>query len=171
MKVTLTPHEAYVAGLVGYRRNLEAIFKNRTPRFPEKVPGELFGFHILAAQAEIAVAKALGVYWSPHINHFEGGDVGRIEVRYSQRPDVKVRERDDGVVVGVSGYCPEFLIVGFVAASYARSHYQPTAPREGPPAYFVPIADLTPIEVLIASIRNNTDNAPATTAESDQFGF
>lgn len=151
MRITLTPHEAYVAGLVGYRRNLEAIFKQRKPRFPEKVPGELFGFHILAAQAELSVAKALGIFWSPHINHFEHGDVGLLEVRYSQRGDVKVRPRDTGIVVGVTGMCPHFEILGFVHAEYAQRNYQLTAPRSnGAPAYFVPVRDLTPIEMLIA---------------------
>ena len=152
MIIKLTPHEAYISGLVGYRRNLEAIYSNRKPRFPEKVAGELFGFHILAAQAELAVAKVLGVYWSPHINHFEGGDVGRIEVRYSQRTDVKVRPRDSGIIVSVSGQVPDFKINGFVNAEYARKHYQAKSPRNGPPAHFVPWSDLTPIEILINNV-------------------
>lgn len=148
MQITLTAHEMYYSGLVGYRRNLEAICRGRQPRFPEKVVGELFGFHILGAMAECAVAKAYGMYWSPHVNKFSGGDVGRIEVRYSRRSDVKIRERDTGIVVGVSGEPPKFEIAGWIQAEEARRNVEATAPRDGPPAYFVAHDDLMPPQTL-----------------------
>ncbi len=152
MRIQLTAHEMYYAGLVGYRRNLEAICRGRKPRFSEKVAGELFGFHILGAMAECAVAKGYGMYWSPHVNKFSGGDVGRIEVRYSKRRDVKIRERDTGIVVSVCGEPPTFEIAGWVTAEQARSNVKKTAPREGPAAYFVPHNDLMPPETLFSIV-------------------
>lgn len=148
MLVCLSGNEMYLSGLVGYRRNLESIIRKRNPRFAEKVTGELFGYHIIAAMAECAVAKHLGVYWGHHMNRFESGDVGKLEVRYSQRKDLKVRERDDSIVICVSGYPPEFDIIGWIDAKDAKKLIQPTMPREGPPAYFVPHSQLYDIKLL-----------------------
>jgi len=142
ISVTLTAHEMYLSGLVGYRRNLESIVHGRTPRFPEKTTGELFGFHIIAAMAECAVAKGLGIYWGHHINKFESADVGRYEVRYSKRKDLKIRERDKGIVVSVTGYPPTFKIVGWIDATDAKKDHEPSCPRQGPPAYFIPHDEL-----------------------------
>ena len=100
--------------------------------------------------AECAAAKGLGIYWSHHINRFECSDVGSFEVRYSQRKDLKVRERDKGIVIAVTGYPPQFRLAGFISAETAKKDYNATAPRSGPPAYFIPLEDLQPIELLLA---------------------
>lgn len=148
MNVTLDNSEMYYAGLVGYQRNLESIISKRKPRFPEKVPGELFGVHILGAMAECAVAKALGMYWGHHRNKFESGDVGTFEVRYSKRTDLKIRERDNGVVISVTGEPPTFTIVGWIDARDAKQHFTASAPRQGPPAYFIPHQNLYDVHTL-----------------------
>ena len=59
MIVELNANEVLVATYIGSRRNAEASFKKRKARFPEKVIGELWGFHIEAAHAELAVCKIL----------------------------------------------------------------------------------------------------------------
>jgi hypothetical protein len=138
IEVVLSPQEMYQSGLVGFRRNLEAICRGRKPRFPERQAGELFGYHILGAMAELAVAKYLDKYWSFHVNRFASGDVGDYEVRYSQRSDLKIRERDKGTIISVSGYPPIFLINGFIDAIEAKRIVEPSSPRSGPPAYFLP---------------------------------
>lgn len=148
VEVILTPPECYHAGLVGYRRNLEAIIKGRKPRFPETVSGELYGYHILAAQAELATAKALGCYWSFHEGKFSAGDVGDYEVRYSQRADLKVRPRDEGVVISVTGYTPTFRLVGWINASDAKQKEWEKDFGKGNPAYFVPHENLHDIRIL-----------------------
>ena len=146
--VELTVHEMYVAGVVGLRRNLEAIYHKRAPRFPEKVTGELFGFHILGAMAEVAVAKYLDKFWTCHVNHFDEGDLGDYEIRYSKRKDLKIRERDTGIVISVTGTPPEFVIAGWADATEAKKNYTATSPREGPPAYFIPHDKLQDMELL-----------------------
>jgi len=146
--VKLTTQEMYLAGVVGLRRNIESIHSKRKPRFPESVAGELFGFHILGAMAEMVVAKYLNKYWEFHINHFESGDLGEYEIRYSKRKDLKIRERDTGIVISVTGTPPEFIIAGWADAVEAKEKYAPTAPREGPLAYFVPHDKLQDVELL-----------------------
>ncbi len=146
--VKMSTQEMYLAGVVGLRRNIESIHSGRKPRFPESVSGELFGFHILGAMAEMVVAKYLDKYWECHINHFESGDLGEYEIRYSMRSDLKIRERDTGIVISVTGKPPEFIIAGWADASEAKKKYTATSPREGPPAYFVPHADLQDVELL-----------------------
>jgi len=156
--VTLDMRECYQAGLVGMRRNMEAILYGRKPRFPEKLPGELYGFHILAAQSEMAVAKLLNKYWSFHENKFSGGDVGSYEVRYSQRHDLKVRPRDKGVVVSVTGCKPDknnhaliFTVAGWVDAEEAKQERwkKDFGKGEHTAAYFVPHGNLNEIGRLI----------------------
>jgi hypothetical protein len=151
MKIKLDPMEMYHGGLVGYRRNLESIIRKRKPRFPESVTGELFGYHILGAMAELVVAKALHVYWGFHVNKFSSCDVKDYEVRYSQRKDLKVRERDDGIIIAVTGYPPDFEIVGWINAGEAKRPDYSKQFRDGPPAYFVPHEQLRDINDLEAT--------------------
>jgi hypothetical protein len=146
--VILNPKEMYHSGLVGYRRNLEAIVRHRKPRFPEKVSGELFGYHIIGAMAELAVAKCLNLYWGFHEEKFSPGDVNKYEVRYSQMKSLKIRERDTGVVVCVSGYPPNFNVIGWINADEGKNKKWEKTFRDGPPAYFVPHIHLNDMEEL-----------------------
>ena len=57
MIIELNANEVLVATYIGSRRNAEASFKKRKARFPEKKVGELWGFHIESAHAELAVCK------------------------------------------------------------------------------------------------------------------
>lgn len=149
MKVRLTWAECYQAGLAGFRRNLEATCKGRKPRFKERRSGELYGFHILSAMAEMAVAKAFDKFWSFHEQKFSGGDVGSYEVRYSERQDLKVRPRDEGIVIAVTGREPEFEIVGWIDAADAKQEEWVKDFGYGNPAYFVPHTELHAIRELL----------------------
>jgi len=136
--VVLTPSEVLTAGHVGLRRNAEAVLNKRKNRFPEKYVGQLWGNHIESACAELSVCKALGVYWGCGVNTFHVPDIHLtdIEVRWSSRADLKVRPDDSGVVVCVTGQCPEYKIVGWIKAEDAKQskwYY-----GEPPPCYFVP---------------------------------
>ena len=84
MIVELNANEVLVASYVGARRNAEASFRNRKPRFPEKVVGELWGFHIESAHAELAVCKYLGIYWGFGVNTFHVEDIvnTNLEIRW-----------------------------------------------------------------------------------------
>ena len=138
-----------MAGRVGLERNIESIASGRKPRFKEQKVGELFTFHIMGAMAECAVAKYLGKYWGGHVNRFETGDVCNYEVRWSMRKDLKIRERDFGRVISVTGALPELHIAGYIFAERGRTLVKPTSPVSGPPAYFVPHQLLSDIDELV----------------------
>jgi hypothetical protein len=152
VEVNLNANEVLVAGYIGMRRNAEASFRKRSPRFPEKQSGELWGFHIEAAHAECAVAKYLGIYWGFGVNTFHTEDINNtnIEVRWSSRQNVKVRPDDNSIIVSVSGKCPTYNLMGWINADDAKKQEYYYAIH--PPCYFVPHNELNPIQTLIFNI-------------------
>ena len=148
MIVELNANEVLVATYIGSRRNAEACFKKRKARFPEKVMGELWGFHIEAAHAELAVCKYLGIYWGFGVNTFHVADVENtnLEVRWSSREDMKVRPDDNGIIVSVTGKCPVYEIKGWMRAADAKQ--DKWLYNREPVCYFVPHTQLHPIEEL-----------------------
>lgn len=148
MIVELNANEVLVASYVGARRNAEASFRNRKPRFPEKVVGELWGFHIESAHAELAVCKYLGIYWGFGVNTFHVEDIvnTNLEIRWSSRSDLKVRPDDKGVVISVTGKCPNYEIKGWIEAENALQ--EKWKYNKEPICYFVPHNQLKPIEDL-----------------------
>lgn len=162
ISVSLSKSEVFMAAVVGVSREIEARLSNRTNRFPARSEAEAWGKHIVGALAEAAFAKASGLYWCAGVNTFTSfGDVGSFEVRWSPGkidpvtkrhypPKLKVRndERDSNVVVLVSGEAPNFVVHGWRRASTAKRPEWLYSPREGPPAYFVPIDQLAPMYTL-----------------------
>ena len=148
MTIKLNANEVLVATYIGSRRNAEACFKERKARFPEKVVGELWGFHIEAAHSELAVCKYLGIYWGFGVNTFHVPDVENtnLEVRWSSREDMKVRPDDSGIVVSVTGKCPEYEIKGWLYTDDAKQ--EKWKYNREPVCYFVPHNQLRPIEDL-----------------------
>jgi hypothetical protein len=154
VNLTLNANEVLVAGYVGMRRNAEARFNRRKARFPEKVIGELWGFHIESAHAELCVAKALGLYWGFGVCTFHVEDIENsgIEVRWSgRRKDCKIRPDDKGFIVSVSGQCPDYEIKGWIKAEDGKKEEFYRA--DPPPAYFVPHERLKSIEELAEIIK------------------
>jgi len=148
VKITLTKFEAWAAITIGAMRNHEAILSNRTARFSERTPGELWGFHIEAAMAEMAVAKYLGIHWGYGVNTFAVSDIEHtiIDVRWSTRSDMKVKKKDTGIIVSVTGICPTYEIKGWMYAKDAQvAEYYHAQPPE---CYFVPHDKINPIETL-----------------------
>jgi hypothetical protein len=152
MIVNLNANEVLVATYIGSRRNAEACFNGRKARFPEKVAGELWGFHIEAAHAELAVCKYLGIYWGFGVNTFHVPDVENtnLEVRWSSREDMKVRPDDEGIIVSVTGKCPTYEIKGWMRAEDAKQEKYKY--NKEPICYFVPHSELIPINALSIGI-------------------
>ena len=99
--------------------------------------------------AEQAVAKHVGLYWGNHVNRFGSGDVADMEVRWSPRKDLKVKDGDNGVVISVTGLPPTFIINGWIMASDAkRPEWKRDFNNWCKPAYFVPLENLNPMETL-----------------------
>jgi len=148
MIIKLNINEMLVAMYIGSRRQAESIYRDRKPRFPESVPGELWGFHIEAAHAELAVAKYFGIYWGFHVNTFHTPDIINtiLEVRWSMKPFVKVRPDDTGIVISVTGSCPNYEIKGWITAEEAKQEIY--LYNKEPICYFVPHTKLHDISKL-----------------------
>lgn len=141
MKIELNANEVLVASYVGMRRNAEAQFKGRKNRFPNAKAGDGWGRHIESAHAELAVAKAFGLYWGFGVNTFGVSDIvnTKIEVRWTpERRTIKVKDEDadDAIVVGVTGESPRYEIIGWVRATEAK--HRRYLYDGDPPCYFVP---------------------------------
>jgi hypothetical protein len=151
VNVVLEPYEAMCAGAVGFRRQFNAMLRRDRPRFPEAYPGQLWYNHISGACAEMAVAKALGLYWGGGVDTFNTEDLENtgFEVRYSPAGKPKVLPRDTRIIVAVVGDSPSithFTILGWLRAADAkreqwRSHGEPTC-------FFPPRNAWQPLEQL-----------------------
>lgn len=104
--------------------------------------------------AEVAVAKALGIFWDGGVGEFKGPDVSdNLQVRWTDKSTNKLivrdADRDENTYILVIGECPEYNIVGWIEGTEAKQERYLFGPNGRPPAYFVPQEDLKPIETLI----------------------
>lgn len=153
MKVNLEWYEISRAALVGVSRNVEAMRKGLHNARP--ISESDWHIHILGACGEVAFAKATNRYWSGSVNTFKtGGDVGghiQIRTRSKSNYDLIVRDNDndDDIFVLVTGGPSEFDVKGYMRASDAKAEkYKANWGNYGE-AYFVPQAELHPIDALV----------------------
>jgi hypothetical protein len=142
---------------VGLERQIEAIKRGMKPRFAYRDEREKWGGHVVGAMAEMALAKWTGLYWSHGVNTFRwAADVAAgIEVRWNNWEPPKLKIRDDekleSVVVLVSGVPPLLQLRGWIVASEGMRPEWRAAPNGGPPAYFIPLANLKPMGEMLCS--------------------
>lgn len=157
MKIRLNKQELIHAGITGLFRYIESQLNNRKPYFKERYTGEMLGYGIMGAFAEIAVSKAFRTYYDYSVNTFHVSDIPdqNIEVRYSKTPFCKVREDDYNInVVSVTGSIPDFEIRGYIYSEDAKlPDYKKDFNNVGRPAYFVPHNHLISINNLIKEVR------------------
>lgn len=155
-RVTLTPHEMRTAANEGVLRRLRRITGKANADVFE--PKDRWGTDIEAAAAEIAFAKARGLYWQPSEGPQppEQGDVAGYEVRLATKPDGPLTvyrfTADDKLCVLVVGKCPVFHIVGYLYAREAKrpEFWRDFANNRDGGAYLVPQNALSPISPLTA---------------------
>lgn len=158
LKVQLTPFEVAMAAQVGCRRQIESLIKGLKPAYGASPEGA-WSIHIEGACGEIAVAKAMGVYWDGSVNTFGKPDIVgsslQIRTRSKENYDliVRTKDKDDEVMVLVTGIAPIFEIRGWMVARDAKQHrfLQTYGGRDA--AYFVPSKELKPIEELAGFLR------------------
>ena len=79
--IELSPHELTTAAMVGVRRQISAMTKNRED-YCHNDSVDPFERHIMGAMAELAVARAFNLFWADGVGRVDGSDVGGlIEVR------------------------------------------------------------------------------------------
>lgn len=152
--VTLTSSETELATQVARQRQAEAQRMGLRPKFGA-TDSSAASIHALGAAGELAAAKALGVAWQPTINTFkqEGGDgVGRLEVRTRSRHDfdllVRPSDRDGRAFVHVTQSSTGHQVHGWLWSSEAKQGRWLQNFGGRPPAFFVPVSALRPLDTL-----------------------
>lgn len=125
--VTLTHPEIYLASQIGVMRNV-ASHQRKLPRGnrgAEANNDHQWETDINGALAEMAVAKAYGVFWNPTVNVGKTADVGIIQVRSNTRLNghliIRASDKDTEPFMLVICQNPVFHVVGWMMASEAKS--------------------------------------------------
>lgn len=148
--VSLSWHEAAMASEIGRLRQLAAV-KNSLPD-RHGYDGDGWSEHIEGALGELAVAKALNIYWDGSINTFGAHDLPGVQVRTRSKHDYDLIVRDgddpDAYWVLVTGKCPSYCVRGWILGRDAKKPQWRQAHGGRPAAYFVPQSHLQPITTL-----------------------
>jgi hypothetical protein len=148
--VRLTWPEARQAAETGVHRRLVSLARRRGGSHGKPGAGISWDLEIESAAAELALAKLLDRFWSMSDELDVDGDVGREQVRHTVRPDgrliVHPGDLDGARYWLVTGKMPDFRVVGWLLGRDAKDPRYWTDPGTGRPAYFVPQADLVPID-------------------------
>lgn len=156
MRVVLTWAEVAIAARVGEARTIRNRAKDNGHRHG-KADGADWGTDIEAAAAEMAAAKAIGVYLPIAVMPSEDrhGDLGYgLHVRFTPREDGRLilhpDDQDVGLFILVTGAPPVFTVPGFIeAADGKREQWWSDPSGAGRHAFFVPQAALHPIAGLV----------------------
>ncbi len=136
-----------MAAQAGTRRRIEALRLGRKPVYGDTKIHAEWGVDIEGAAAEMAVAKAYNLFWTPVVQRPEElpGDVGRgmhaLQVRSTPREHGRLilheRDKDDAIFVLVTGRIPAFTIRGWIQGKDGKCD-RFLHPGDGRPAFFVP---------------------------------
>jgi len=153
LKIRIKEYEALLAAAVGSRRRIQSLYAGHK----SKGLGEGgFDIDVQAAAAEMAVAKALDIYWDGSVGTFKSkADIGlNIEVRHSIKgPSLIIRPGDqrNSVYIYVEGKLPDYEVKGYMTYEEAEENKEKYWKNPGGKGrvWFVPPSDLHPITDLI----------------------
>ena len=150
VEVTLNRWEIAISGFVGVLRQSEAIGRKLKSKMAPENPFEI---HVNGAAGEMAVAKALNLYWKGGINEFKNADIGdHIQVRCRSKDGdaliVRDGDSDTEYFVLVTGKPPSLKVIGWLRGAEAKQEKWVSNPGGRGNAYFVPQQALHPIETL-----------------------
>ncbi len=159
VRVELTPTELLMGQTIGTMRQAALQLSH----------GVRYGAHIMGARGEIAVAKALNMYWDSSVNSFKSrGDVGDIEVRTTTYVPpqscslyVTDRDHDDRRFVLVSQIDDAtYQLNGWASGSDVKKHgvYESKAAGK-PPAYWLRYDQLHDMDRMPEYVSNWQQNA------------
>ena len=150
IEVELTEAEIEFAGRVGVMRQFMAISQKYRPRYGCR--GDPWQIHVDGAEAELAVAKYLGIEWVPSLERQREGehDVGELEVRSTRWRNGHLMlhppDPDDAWFVLVISMPPRFRLAGCIRARDGkRDEWWRATDRA---AYWVPQSALLPMPVI-----------------------
>lgn len=148
-------YELEAAAFVGMRRQVEWLRQGKRDRGRTGRDDGLYNQNwtesIIGACGEMAFAKARGLYFDASVNTFKAPDVAGVQVRTRTNPrwDLIVspdaKDADVYVLVVPVKLPLTFRLVGWIRARDAKREEWIQRYGGGPPAHFVPQADLQPI--------------------------
>lgn len=161
MEIVLSDAEMTMAANVGVMRRISSI-KQKLKNIIKLTEYEKWGIDICGAFGEMAVAKALGLYWEGGVDTFKAPDIGQFQVRSSRHTNgrliVRDNDHDDDIFILVVGKAPSFEIVGWIKGKDAKTDAYLDNPNELRPAWFVPQEALHPISELKEKINEPRQN-------------
>lgn len=162
MIVTLTWSEMMQAHYVAGQRIAMNIKNGAQQRFGADNGRDSDALHLTACRGELAVAKALNLFWSGSLGDYQAVDVGGlVEVRaVNSKPGRRLSlivhddDKDDRpYVLADTGHAPAIDLRGWMLARDAkRREWWADPSGKNRPAYFVPIDALHPLETLKATL-------------------
>jgi hypothetical protein len=171
MMVQLTHAEIVIAGHIGVMRNA---YNTRTDAYGAE-QGNPWGYHVLGALGECAVAKAYNLYWHPHVGVYDKPDVGPYQVRTTRfRNDRQLvlhpKDEDNRKFVCVVGMHTYFEIVGWCFAHEGKKQeFWADYFKNKRPAFFVANRILRDPATLIAARDVPVDSSAKHSAQSQLF--
>jgi hypothetical protein len=152
--IKLTPSEMLLAYQVAAMRAVQNVKFNAQPKYggPKDVGAE--EINVIGCRGEIAVAKALNLYWAGSIGNYGARDVGGlVEVRARRKDHHKLILHDedaDGLpfVLCHVSMSTTVRIIGWCFTEEGKRAEYRQDPVGGRPAYFVPAEALRPLHEL-----------------------
>jgi hypothetical protein len=143
--VMLTIGEMMEAATTGCARHIKSVFDKRKGRArAEEEKG--WQINIEGAAGEIALAKWRGEYWEAHIDNFDGGDVGKDQVRTTKHPGghliLREKDRGDDIFYLLTGESPRFVIRGWILGREGKREKYFGTPNNRPKVWWVPQSEL-----------------------------
>jgi hypothetical protein len=164
MEVTLSWSELLVAYVVAALRQISNIKHGKRDRYGAS-PEDGFSLHVKGCLGEMAVAKALGIYWCGNLGDFGAADVGDLQVRTRSRHDqdliVHPSDKDTDRFILVTGTGDRFVLQGWCYGEEAKLQAYWKDPAGGRPAYFVPKSALSPMGLLSRAVRRQRQGVAA----------
>lgn len=161
LSVVLTKYEIELAMFVANQRQGMNVENGAAHRHGAD-PADGMRLHREGCLGELAVAKALNLFWSGAIGDYGAIDVGNmVEVRAKNRPDHRLilheDDTDDFPWVSVDvGSAPNISLRGWVMGRDGkRSEWWADPARSNRWAYWVPNVELRPMRELCKLIRTN----------------
>lgn len=141
VEISLTPHNLFMAGLVGISRHVKGAWK--PGRYGVNNSNAGWQVNCDGAAGEMAVAKWLDVFYDGNLGNFKARDAGPLEVRTTALESgcliIHPEDRDDGVFVLVLSHkSPTFILRGWLRGAEAKAKKYWKEGQKGRPAFFVP---------------------------------
>jgi hypothetical protein len=155
--VELAWFEVAIGSEVGRLRQLNAMKKGSKPS--HSYNREPWADHINGACGELAVAKALGIYFPGSVGTYGQPDLPhqiQVKTRSEHWQELALRETDNSQhrYVLVTGKAPSFRLVGWAQGNQFRiPQYRKYMDENRPPAWVIPHEALWPISSLVEVIQ------------------